>query len=221
MQQGLTIREAADAVEVCRDTAFRWRHRFLENVQDHQPKGITGILEVDETYFRESQKGSRELTRPARKRGGKATGSGRYSKDWVPVLVGRARGQSQTVDKVLTRVNGAEVTDALKDAVKPGETILCTDGHSAFLHLQRTLGVQTKSFIASRAVPGLDKVYHVQSANNYHERLKTWVQRKLRGVASKNLPNYLAWMRLMTWNRDGVNPEEIVASALGRQIINL
>jgi transposase-like protein len=178
-------------------------------------------LEVDETYFRESQKGSRELTRPARKRGGKATGSGRYSKDWVPVLVGRARGQSQTVDKVLTRVNGAEVTDALKDAVKPGETILCTDGHSAFLHLQRTLGVQTKSFIASRAVPGLDKVYHVQSANNYHERLKTWVQRKLRGVASKNLPNYLAWMRLMTWNRDGVNPEEIVASALGRQIINL
>ena len=221
MQQGLSIREAAETVEVCRDTAFRWRHRFLKNVQDHQPTAITGILEVDETYFRESQKGSRKLTRPARKRGGKAKGRGRFSKDWVPVLVGRARGQPQTVDRVLAKVNGAEVTDALKDAVKAGETIVCTDGHSAFLHLQRTLGVQTKSFVASYACPGLDKVYHVQSANNYHERLKTWIQRKLRGVATKYLPNYLAWMRMMAWKKSGVNPDEIVASALGRQVINL
>lgn len=117
------------------------RHRFLSEVVAHQPKGISGILEVDETYFRESQKGARKLTRPSRKRGGKAEGRGRKGKDWVPVLVGRARGQAQTADKVLGRLTGAEVTDALKDAVTPGETILCTDGHSAFLHLQHTLGV--------------------------------------------------------------------------------
>lgn len=221
MRQGMTVRQAAYEVEVCRDTSFRWRHRFLTNVQAHQPAGVTGILEVDETYFRESQKGSRTLTRPPRKRGGKATGKGRFSKDWVPVLVGRARGQPQTVDRVLAKVNGAEVTDALKKAVVPGETVVCTDGHSAFLHLQRTLGVQTKSFTASYACPGLDKVYHVQSANNYHERLKTWIQRRLRGVATKYLPNYLAWMRLMSWNKDGVDSDEIVASALGRQVINL
>ena len=221
MRQGMTVRQAADEADVCRDTAFRWRHRFLQNVQSHQPMGITGLLEVDETYFRESQKGSRTLTRPARKRGGKAKGKGRFSKDWVPVLVGRARGQPQTVDRVLAKVNGVEVTDALKEAVVPGETVICTDGHSAFLHLQRTLCVQTKTFIASYACPGLDKVYHVQSANNYHERLKTLIQRKLRGVATKNLPSYLAWMRLMAWNRNGVSTEEIVASALGRQVINL
>jgi len=40
-------------------------------------------------------------------------------------------------------------------------------------------------------------------------------------VATKYLPNYLAWMRLMAWNKDGVNSDEIVASALGRQVINL
>lgn len=221
MKKGLTVREAADEVGLTLDRAFRWRHRFLSEVVAHQPKGISGILEVDETYFRESQKGARKLTRPSRKRGGKAEGRGRKSKDWVPVLVGRARGQAQTADKVLGRLTGAEVTDALKDAVTPGETILCTDGHSAFLHLQRTLGVQTKSFVASYHGPVLDKVYHVQSANNYHERLKSWIQRQLRGVATKYLPNYLAWQRLMSWNKEGVSADEVIASALGKQVINV
>ena len=221
MKDRLTIRQTAETVGICMDTAFRWRHRFLQNIQSHQPKAVGGLLEVDETYFRESQKGSRDMTRPARKRGGKAKGKGRFGKDWVPVLVGRVRGQSYTVDKVLDRVTGAEVTAALKDAVKAGETIICTDGHSAFLHLQRTLGVQTRTFIASYAIPGLDKVYHVQTANNYHERLKTWIQRQLRGVSTKYLPNYLAWMRLSSWTTDGVSPQNIIASAMGKQIINL
>lgn len=221
LREGMTLREAAAEVDICLDTAFRWRHRFLQAAQAHQPREVAGLLEVDETYFRESQKGSRKMTRKPRSRGGRATGRGRFSKDWVPVLVGRARGQPHTVDKVLDAVNGVQVTAALADVVKPAETVLCTDGHTAFLHLQRTLGVQTKSFKASRATPSLDKVYHVQSANSYHERLKSWVQRGLRGVASKYLPNYLAWMRLTSWNKDGVSTEGFIVSALGRQIINL
>ena len=221
MRKGYTVREAAIEVGLTLDKAFRWRHRFLSTAVAHQPKGLSGILEVDETYFRESQKGSRKLTRPMRKRGGSAAGRGRKSKDWVPVLVGRARGQAYTSDKVLQRVTGAEVTEALKDVVSPGETIVCTDGSSAFLHLQRTLGVQAKYFVAGYHGHVHDKVYHVQSANNYHERLKTWINRKLRGVATKYLPNYLAWQRLMTWNKDGVSAEDVIASALGRQVINV
>lgn len=147
MRKGGTVRQAAAEVGLSLDKAFRWRHRFLSEVVAHQPKGVTGILEVDETYFRKSQKGSRKLTRPPRKRGGKAKG--------------RGRDQALTADRVLGRLTGVEVTDALKEAVTPGETILCTDGHSAFLHLQRTLSVQTKSFVASYHGPVLDKVYHV------------------------------------------------------------
>lgn len=221
MKDGMSLRATAAAVDISLDTAFRWRHRFLAAPQAHQPTQVAGLLEVDETYFRESQKGSRHMTRPSRNRGGKAVGRGRHNKDWVPVLVGRVRGQPYTTDQVLKAVNGAEVTAALVGVVKPAETILCTDGHSAFLHLQRTLGVQTKSFTASYATPGLDKVWHVQSANNYHERLKSWIQRGLRGVASKYLPNYLAWMRMSSWNKVGIEAEDFIASALGRQVINL
>ena len=117
---------------------------------------------------------------------------------------------------MLKAFNGAEVTAALVGVVKPAETILCTDGYSAFLHLQRTLEVQTKSFTASYATPGLDRVWHVQSANSYHERLKSWIQRGLRGVASKYLPNYLTWMRMSSWNKGGTEAEDFIASALSR-----
>ena len=161
MCAGMTVRQVAAKVGVCVDTAHRWRLRFLANVEAHQSTAVTGMLEVDETYFRESQKGSRHMARPSRARGGKASGRDRATKatkDWVPVLLGRARGQNHTAGKVLTRMTGAQVTDALKDAVKAGETVLCTDGHSAFLHLQRTLGVPTKSFVASYHGPVLDKV---------------------------------------------------------------
>nr|WP_232840954.1 IS1595 family transposase [Serpentinimonas barnesii] len=202
------------------DKAFRWRHRFLQSVVPHQPKGVAGMLEVDETFFLESQKGSRKLTRPARYRGDRAKGAGRKAGDWVTVLVGRVRGQPYTVDKVLGKLSGAEVTAALKDAIKPGETVVCTDGHSAFLRHDKMLGVETRYFVASYH-GHTNKTFHVQTANNYHEQLKTWIQRGLRGVASKNLPNYLAWHRLMTWNRGGLSTFDVLRSALGQQVINI
>jgi hypothetical protein len=31
----------------------------------------------------------------------------------------------------------------------------------------------------------------------------------------------LAWMRLMSWKANGLNPSEIIASAMGKQAINL
>ena len=51
MREGLSVRKAAASCGVCVDTAHRWRLRFLANVQAHQPKAVTGMLEVDETYF--------------------------------------------------------------------------------------------------------------------------------------------------------------------------
>lgn len=66
----------------------------------------------------------------------------------MPVLIRRVRGQLDTVDKVLVKLNGVEVTAALMDAVKPGETVVCTEGDSAFLRLHTSLGVETRYFVA-------------------------------------------------------------------------
>ncbi|MEG0084330.1 MAG: helix-turn-helix domain-containing protein, partial [Massilia sp.] len=59
----LPVRKAADRVGVHRNTAFRWRHRFLHWVKLDRPARLNGIVEADETFLLESQKGSRTLDR--------------------------------------------------------------------------------------------------------------------------------------------------------------
>lgn len=118
-------------------------------------------------------------------------------------------------------MTGKAVAAALKGVVDPKQTVVCTASHAAFRCLESSLGVVTQRFVASRDGHVRDRVYHVQTANQYHGALRSWIQGRLRGVATKYLPHYLAWMRLSTWKGIGVASEDIVASALGRQVINL
>ena len=84
------VRNAADAVGVHRNTAFRWRHRFLHRVKDDAPQRLSGIVEADEMFMLESQKGARQLDRPARKRGSAARRRG-ISRELDCILVARDR----------------------------------------------------------------------------------------------------------------------------------
>lgn len=218
LAKGMTVREAADALGVSVSTAFRLRHRFLQAVQAHQPHQVSGLLEADETYFRESKKGCRKMPRPSRARGGKATPKG-SARDMVPVLVGRVRGTHQVADSVLTAMTAAQAEEALRPVVGP-DTLLCTDGSGALRTAAAKLGVTSKSVAVGYDGRISEGVYHVQTVNNYHERFKTWVNRQLRGVSTRHLPNYLAWMRLWEWFKEGVKPEHFVVSGLGKQLIN-
>ena len=70
--QGLALRKIVEKMDkkISYPTAFYWRHKILEvmkNFDNHDK--LDGIVEADETFFEESQKGSRKMTRKQRKRG--------------------------------------------------------------------------------------------------------------------------------------------------------
>ena len=69
------VRAAAEQVQVHRNTAFRWRHRFLERVKDDRPACLNGIAEADEMFLLESQKGSRKLDRAPASAAAQRTGA--------------------------------------------------------------------------------------------------------------------------------------------------
>ncbi|MDY0965479.1 IS1595 family transposase, partial [Massilia sp. CFBP9026] len=96
-----TVRSAAKRVGVHHNTTFRWRHRFLDRVKDDRPERLIGIVEADETFLLESQKGSRKLDRPPRKRGGRAALRG-ISHHLDCILVARDR-SGQTIDAITGR----------------------------------------------------------------------------------------------------------------------
>ena len=56
LNQSLPVRKAAKACKVNKNTAFKWRHRFLKAQNQSKDQSLAGIAEVDEiSYWRASK----------------------------------------------------------------------------------------------------------------------------------------------------------------------
>jgi len=192
------VRAAADEVQVHRNTAFRWRHRFLDRVKHDLPEQLNGIAEADEMFILESQKGSRTLDRPARKRGGSAKRRG-ISRELDCILVARDRG-GQTLDAVTGRgaLSKAQLKRHLLPYLDP-QVLLVTDANAAYRAFARDHRIAHHSVNLSAGVRvrrGAQGAFHVQNVNAYHRRLRDWLA-PFHGVASRYLPNYLGWGRML------------------------
>ena len=193
MALGLSLEDTRQRCGISLSTAFRWRHRFLAM---RQPTGkrLTGLCEVDETYFLTSRKGDLTLRedREPRRRGG------HYPADYwavhgFPVLSAVARG-SETHHVRLEETTTSQITEALADLIDQN-ALLVTDGHRAYRRVARNLGIPHESVVSRwRRVQG---TFHVQGVNAQHEMLKTFLNHNLRGVSTYHLPHYLEWFYLI------------------------
>lgn len=207
--EGLTVREAAKACGISKNTAFLWRHRFLREVSHHQARREKGIVEADETFFLESFKGQRQLPRPARKRGGVGRTRGTGG-DQIPVLIVRDRSRA-TAHFVLKKVTAQTVSSALAPLIAP-DSVLCTDGAAVYSSFSQKTGIKHEVMLAKKErVRG---AFHIQNVNAYDSRLKRWMTR-FHGVATKYLPHYLGWRLLLERYRQGITPEFCLREAIG------
>lgn len=193
-----TVRDAADVVGVHRTTSFRWRHRFVPAAMRDRPGTLSAIVEADETYRLESQKGSRSLTRRARKRGGVAKRRG-INREHDCLLVARDR-NGNTLDFHTGRgqVTVAQLHQCLKP-VLPADVLLLSDGALAYRHFAAAIGI-THEAINVQAGSRARGAIHIQNVNGWHSRFKSWLVR-FRGVASRYLINYSGWQRLLDARR--------------------
>ncbi len=210
-----SVRAAATQLGVHRNTAFRWRHRFLERPKHDRPQRLQGITEADEMFILESQKGSRKLSRPARKRGGRANKRG-ISRELDCILVARDR-SGQTIDALVGR--GALTAAQLERHLLPWldrQVLLVSDSHGAYCSFARKHGIAHEAVNLRAGVRlrrGAAGAIHVQNVNSYHQRFRQWLSR-FRGVASRYLPNYLGWR----WALDGGrirSAEQLLRIAIG------
>jgi transposase-like protein len=212
--QSLPVRKAADRVGVHRNTAFRWRHRFLHWSKLDRPAALNGIVEADETFLLESQKGSRTLDRPARRRGGRATRRG-ISRELDCILVARDR-EGRTIDAVTGRgaVTAAQLERDLLPKLDP-RALLVSDSHPAYRAFARKhkiahAAVNLRAGVRVRHLG--NSAIHVQNVNAYHQRFKAWLL-GFRGVASRYLPNYLGWRWALDCDRVS-SPEHLFHIAI-------
>ena len=185
---------------------------MLDRVNDDRPRTLTGIVEADETFLLESEKGNKQLVhRRARKRGGVARRRG-ISAEQVNIVVARDR-IGGTIDFVAGR--GALKVARLDTHLLPKlerDVLLLTDGNPVYARFARKAGIRHRGLNLSKGIR-VEGAWHIQNVNAYHSRFKEWL-RHFHGVATRYLDNYLGWRWAIDMKRID-NATRFLRAALG------
>lgn len=217
---GYSLRKSADLInadklesesDISYVTLFYWRHKLLSALNKIEISDFQGIVEMDETYFLYSEKGSKHIKdRKPRKRGGTAKKRG-ISNEQVCVLVARDRDKltfSQALG--MGRLTKEQLDKAIGHKLS-NQNVLCTDSWRAFKTYASEKGMVIHQFKSDGKIRTRG-IYHIQNVNSYHSRLKAWIQR-FKGVATKYLNNYLTWFQVLETihhQRNDVNIKELI-----------
>ena len=205
-----TIRAAARRVGVHRTTSFRWRHRFVPAASRQRPPVLGGIVEADETYLLESQKGSRDMQRPARKRGGVARWRG-INGTHDCVLVARDRtGCALDFYAGCGPLTTARLAACLGKVLAP-DAMLFTDGATAYRQFAKRAGI-AHAWVNASAGEHVRGDVHLQNVKGWHAGFKGWLLRFC-GVASRYLEHYSGWWRVLDEHRLTSPPALLVVAA--------
>lgn len=200
MIEGSSLPKISEELEIHVSTAFYWRHKILFSLRKIGFEQLKGIIESDETFFLESQKGKKKvLGRDPRKRGGKANKRG-ISNEQVCVLVALDRNKHVFSGAAGNgRITAVQIDEAMGTLIDPS-SLLCTDSAKNFMKFAQTKGLQHKAINTRRKNYVNEQIYHVQNVNSYHSRLKKWITR-FQGVSSKYLDNYLYWFKFLEMSK--------------------
>jgi transposase-like protein len=201
MRGGLPIRTAARLVGISSATAFRWRHRILP-AQDFDTTSVMGrAVTVGETWFQQSEKGSRTLDRPPRRR------RIWHRCDATPVWVLVARDERTRIATAvvgLRRPDPDDIIAALGHRLRPDAELMSRYGwYGAPARAADRLEIPHRD--AGITAP------QVVAVRFYSVRMRRWLQR-FRGVATRYLANYLAWFRFVEGS--AAWPERTTVAAL-------
>jgi transposase-like protein len=192
-------------------TIWRWRHRFLAAAANDNAALLSGIIEADVTCFLRSFKGDRgwKHGRPPESRAARSRAWGAARRDLadeqVPVMTALDTGGG-IYEVILPSLAGIET--ALTGRIAAG-SVLCSHGAAAYAHVADHAGAEHRVIQGPTITPHESKTIPVPAqprregrlglgrVNAYHRRLKTLIDGRCRGVATKYLANYLGWNRAM------------------------
>ena len=184
-----SLDETAGKIGVCHETALNMRHKLLAYPETmiETAKPPDELVETDETYVTESQKGVKCKNRKPRKHGESASKRGLSNEQYcICVVTDRNK---NVFAKCVNRAkpSSEDIIKALSAHVSRKSVLLC-DGAASYNQLADTLECKKIELIGYESY---DKVYHLNTVNNLHSRIKRMLG-QFRGVASKYLNRYLA-----------------------------
>lgn len=184
-----TLKKQSEEFQISQSTSFEWRHKALISFGEEAPE-FSGLVEMDDIWFRYSQKGRKGL-KYSRKRG---RSSHKGDNDFVSkVLISKER--EGKFDISLVKIGRLDI-ESIEQRVgnKFGETsILMSDKHPSIVGFAKTENIKHESF---KAKTHRTKEVNVQIVNNLAREFKGDLNYGLRGVSTKYLQNYANWFGL-------------------------
>ncbi len=203
---GASLKECAYQCEISDRTAFIWRHKILNALQqDQDNRMMAGIIEADEMFLPVSYKGnhqkSKRFTMPRKAfQRGSDNRSNDVPKACIMCAVER-NGQSYGEVLGLGQPTIKMITHAFENRIIP-ESIMLSDRALAmknyFARKTDVELIRLQSTVSGRhrgGDPEIRGVYHIQTVNNFHKRLQSFLL-KYNGVATKYLNHYV---NLFVW----------------------
>lgn len=207
MVEGYTLPKISERLNIHLSTSFYWRHKVLFALRSLGFQTLKGIVESDETFFKESLKGREVVDRKPKKRGGRDKKRG-ISNLKIAVVVAQDRNGQVIAQKAGTgRVRAEEIDAVIGDFIDPS-SLLCTDTATNYKKFALMKELKHETINLSKEGYVKKGIYHLQHVNNYHKRLKDWMKR-FQGVATKYLDNYLYWFNFLQQNKKMATKERI------------
>lgn len=212
MMNGFSVRKSAVICGINKDTAFIWRHKILDAMQNMAANvKLDGIVEADETFFPLSYKGNHKkstsfvMPRQSRKRGKSCHKRGlSREKVCVPCAVNR-NGLSISRITNLGRVSAKDLHTAFDGRIAEN-TVLVTDEMNSYLDLARTNNLELIQLKSGKSKLG---IYNIQHVNNYHSTLKHFID-NFKGVSTKYLSNYLIWNNFVNYAKESYSEKTVI-----------
>lgn len=196
MNEGYTVRKAANRCGIAKHTSWIWRHKVLNALRETEETRLGGIVEADDTFFLLSYKGNHKYEgdfyelygRNARKRGGENSVRG-ISHEQACVACGVDRGFHSYSKVAGTAALTSKRVKEVFTGIIQEESVLCVDGVTSYRKFAQENHIQLENIESTKKKKG---VYHLNNVNSFHSIIKGFI-RTYKGVATKYLNNYLIW----------------------------
>ena len=189
-----SLDSTAEKISVCHSTALHMRHKLLVYMEAAMTASepLEALIEADETYVPESQKGTRVTHRKPRKHGEGASKRG-LSNEQLCVCVAADR-ENHVIARCVNRAkpSSEDLENALAEHIAERSLLLC-DGATSYNYLAEKTNCEKISLVGHESY---NKVYHLNTVNSLHSRFKEML-RTFRGVATKYLNRYAALFALI------------------------
>ena len=205
-----SIRKTAKICGIGVNTAFFWRHKILDALQNMQDEvKLNGIVEADETFLPLSFKGWHKnfnLPRLAKHRGTRATRRGLSNEQvCIPCLVNH---NGLSVAKI-ANLGKPKLTDLQKVITNKvaKDSVFVTDSLRAYLKISNDMELNHIRIPRNKHKCG---AFSIQTINSYHSRLKAMIIHTFKGVSTKHLNNYLVYHNFVNFAKDSVESKKTI-----------